>query len=74
MNITNTQLNEATTLDFNDMRQMLNEMEINMIAVPPLKQMDHYRELQQLIYTKLEETNNGDNMILYPKYESQNYN
>lgn len=44
------QISVANTEDFNDMRNMLSEIEISLVGTDPVEQTRTYRGLQEAIY------------------------
>jgi hypothetical protein len=68
-------LHTATTQDYNDMREMITELEQKLISVDPVRQMTFYQALQNRLYEMLNLDSNEDNMILYPHtVQPINYN
>lgn len=64
----------AVTADFNDMRDMLTELEQRLLAVDPMRQMEHYKIIQNKIYECLMDAEDEGNILLYPEETSINLN
>ena len=66
MQIENSTLHTANTQDYNDMRNMITELEQKLIGVHPDRQTQFYASVQNRLYEMLELDSNEDNILLYP--------
>lgn len=57
----------VNTLDYNDMRDMITEIEQKLITVDPLRQMRFYEVLQGKIYDAYTFAMDDSNILLYPE-------
>lgn len=58
---------QKNTNDFNTMRQMLSDIEINIMQVDPLKQFEFYQPIQNMILEVWHDSRNKNDTFLFPK-------
>lgn len=60
------QMAVANTQDYNDMHEMLSEIEQSLMGVDAVRQMYFYQTLQNRLYDMLADAQNSENILLYP--------